>query len=154
MPIDPATLIDEIRKFADDTHPEFSGFPTNAAETASKWAAALKAYFTVLGTPFLIPGTLDLSEAAMVAAMTPLCLPIPGIGATALGAGFAAFVLPFVVGGLPAVVLPPPALFVPPSMLPTDNAIAAAALLAGAVDAWARTGLSGIPPALPVTPWA
>lgn len=150
MPINPATLIDAIRKFTDEAHPEFGGFPVSPEETAAKWADALKAYFALLGAPTLVPGTLELSSTAMVAAMVPLSIPVTGIGATALGVGFAAFVLPFVVGGLPALVVPPPLLFVPPAMPPTDNAIAAAGVLALAVDVWARTGLVGVPP----VPWA
>lgn len=159
-----AVLAEEIRKFSDVNHPEFSGFPSNALETATKWARALKAYFATLGPPVLIPGTLDLSEAAMIAAMEPLVFPVPGQGAIALAAGFAAFVLPFVAGGAPAVVIPPPAPFVPafsiPPILPTTPAIIAASTIAAAstlalsVDVWAKTGLSGVPPAPPTIPWA
>jgi hypothetical protein len=153
MPLNPLTLQTEIRKFSDDTFAQFIGFPSDEADVAAKWGAALKVFFDEMITPVLIPGTTTLGEGAMVAVMTPLIAPIPGVGATALAAGFAAFTATFVLGGLPVIVVPPPAPFVPPPLPPTGNAALAALTLASAVVLWAITGTWTIPPALPA-PWA
>lgn len=154
MPLLPTTLQTELRKFTDPDYSGFVEFPLDEQSTAEKWAAALKVYFGELTLPTLLPGTLDLAETAMVGAMTPLIAPIPGVGATALGAGFMAFTATFTAGAAPPqIVTPPPALFVPPPLPPTDNGAVAALALASAVQLWAITGMVTIPPASPV-PWA
>jgi len=154
MPLNPATLIDRIRRFSDETHAEFVGFPETPVEVAQRWAEALSAYFDELTLPALIPGATSLAGAALQAAMPPLVAPVPGAGPAALQAGFAAFTAALVPGALPAMAVPPPAPFVAPPLPPVTDATAAATTLASAVDLWARTGLSGVPPAPPVTPWS
>lgn len=150
MPLIPANLANGILAFsvAPPTMPQ------NPNQTATDWANALRAFFATMALPTLLPTALVLGHDAMVAAMAPLVTFVPGAGAIALGAGFAAFVGVFPAQAVPPqIVIPPPALFVPPPLPPINDPNIPAALIAAAALAWCLTGTVTIPPAPPV-PWA
>jgi hypothetical protein len=127
--------------------------PADAQETADRWAAALGAFFAPVALPTPLPGVLSAAEAAMSAAMAPLVSPVPGVGAVALGAGYAAFTALMVAATPPQAVVPPPALYVPPPLPPINDPNIPAASIAATTVAWAITGTVTIPPASPV-PWS
>lgn len=148
MPLDPSAAVAEVRKIADPTHPSHS-WPSSAAAAATRWAAAVRAYFNGLVAPSLVPGTLDAAEAAMVAAFDPTT------GLAGLQAGLAAFAGAVVAGIVPGLAAtPPPAPPVWGPLTVTSNGAARSAQIGAALDAWARTGLTGALPGPPSNPWS
>lgn len=147
MPLSSPVAVAEVRKIVD---PTMSGHSwPSGADVGTRWAAAVRAYFAGLTTPALVPGTLDLAEAAMAAAL------VPSAGVPGLETGLAAFagaVVAGVAAGL--VATPPPAPPVWGSLTPTGDGTARGAQLGAAIDTWARTGLAGPAPGPPAIPWA
>lgn len=148
MPLDPAVAVTEVRKITDPTHPSHS-WPASTAAVKARWASAVATYFGGLVSPTLVPGTVELAEAAMVAAFNP------GAGTAGLDAGLAAFAGIIVAGIGPGLVAsPPPA---PPAwgdLTPTSNGAARGSQIGQAIDAWARSGLYGPTGGPPALPWA
>jgi len=148
MPLTSSTIVTEVRKIVDPTA-DGHAFPASADATKSAWAAAVGVYFAGLAAPTLVPGTLALAQAAMVAAFNP------ALGVAGLEAGLAAFAAAVVAGLAPGqVATPPPS---PPSwgtLTNTADGAARGAQLGAALDAWARTGLVGATPGPPALPWS
>lgn len=148
MPLNPSIAVAEVRKIADPSHPSHS-WPSSAAATKTRWAAAVRAHFEGLVSPSLVPGTLAAAEAAMVAAFDPAA------GLVGLQAGLAAFAGAVVAGIAPGqVATPPPA---PPawgSLANTSDGTARSTQIGQALDTWARTGLVGAAPGPPTNPWS
>lgn len=148
MPLDPAVAVDQVRRIVDPSHAAHS-WPSSAQDARARWAAAVRAYLNDLAAPVTVPGTLDAAAAAMAAAFDP------SAGLAGLEAGLVAFAAAVVAGAAPGVVATaPPA---PPAfgdMAPTSDGTTRAAQVAAALDAWARTGLTGATPGPATIPWS
>lgn len=148
MPLDSSVAVTEVRKISDPTHPAHV-WPSSAGAAATRWAAAVRAYFDGLAAPALVPGTLDLAEAALAAAFDP------SAGIAGLQAGLSAFAGAVVAGIAPGLVAtPPPAPPVWGSLTNTSDGTARSTQIGQALDAWARTGLAGVLPGSPSNPWS
>ena len=83
--LDPAVLTDELRKFMDESHGSFIGFPEDELDAAEKWAAAIDAYagtnltdltFLAVVTPLAASG----AKTALVAGLSGMSVPAAGPG--------------------------------------------------------------------------
>lgn len=166
--LDPTVLIDAILRLTDRSRADWVGLPTvlngdgtvnipaTHAVTAGNWANVAVEYFGGIVVPVVLPAVHALARSAFENAMLPVLNgggPIAGF--VALQAGFTAYAAALIGGVVPpGVALPPTTPLVitpgPPTVDPTPAAVS----MAAAIDAWARTGLYGIPPATPVPPWS
>lgn len=148
MPLSSAVATSQVRLIVDVTMTGHS-WPESTSSAAQRWADAIGAYFADIAAPVLSPGTVDAAKIAMVAAFAPA-------GTLAgLEAGLAAFAAVIVAGMVAGQVgTPPPTAPVWGSTSNTSDATARAAQLGAAIDAWARTGLTGPAPGPPALPWS
>jgi hypothetical protein len=154
MPLLLPTLVDELRKIIDNEFSGFEGFPTNDVQTADRWAAAFGTYMVGITNPPPGAGTIaghSAGRSAMAAALAGMS--VPGLAIVLLPLGFAAYAAAFAGTTAPFVSGPPPAPLVMPPLPPASGLVAATAL-AAVIDAWTRTGLTGLPPASPAPGWA
>ena len=154
MPLNPLTLINAIREFADPDYSGFLGHPLSEADAAIKWASAYKRYMSGISNPAPSPGALaglEAAEKAMIGVLAGMAAP-PPLGIAALQGGFAAFAGTFALTTAPFVSIPPPA---PIPIIPTPPlaGLPAATKMAGIIDIWTRSGTSSVPPVSPI-PWA
>lgn len=151
MPLNQATLLDGILSITD---PSRSGhtWPSTPAEVGQRWAAAARAYFAEALQPVPLPPALDAGASAMAAVLSVSFA--PGAAVAAFPAAWQAFAATFAAVLTPAVALPPPAPPVIPPLPPVTDPMVPAVAIAGAIDAWARTGLAAIPPTPPSVPWS
>lgn len=152
--LDPAVLTDELRKFMDESHGSFIGFPEDELDAAEKWAAAIDAYagtnltdltFLAVVTPLAASG----AKTALVAGLSGMSVPAAGPGvfdvamtayAAALGVGMQPghTATPPVLGSLVVSLAASAAAALPPN--PPKPPAVQLAIIAGVIDAWFRTG--------------
>ena len=151
MPLNVATLTEEVRKITDPDFSGFEGFPTTDEEVAERWSEAMAVYFGEIFAPPFTPVHIAVGKAAMVASMEGAS--VPGAGPAIVPIAIANFAAAMAVAPPPTglIVVPPasPAPFAPPPPVPPQPAVTIAAGLALSLDAWAKTGLQGPPPTTP-----
>lgn len=151
MPLSPATLTTALTRLMDRESAEFAGWPVSLADAAENWALAATTYFSEAVAPPLAVGALA-GESAFIPTL------VSG-GVSSLGAAFSAYASAAAVTVTSAV---PGSLCTPPPTpldlntvlaTPAFDAGLRASVLAGVIDAWARTGVFA-PPGVPGgTPW-
>lgn len=169
MPLLASILQQEILKITDEDDPNFVGpslvtvsgavdFVASNELAATFWSNAVGVYLAGITVP---PGAIAQVPAAVATFKTTLfgLLGVPGGALIALDAAFLAAAALLATAPPPVAVPPPVPLLTTlgPAMAPfavgvLDPAPPAAAM-AGAIDAWFRTGLWGPPPAPPASPW-
>ena len=151
MALSIATLTAEVLTIATPPH------PASIALAKTRWAAAFRAYFAQGVAPLWSTIALDAGAVAFVDNWDPFDQTgmEDAIEAMALAMAVAQSIPP-----IPAVnywtVTPPLVPFVMPALPATNNALAAALVMATAVDTWARLGAAffTVPPAGAVVPWS
>jgi len=162
MPLNVATLTTAVLRLTDKSRGDFAGWPTvvvggavdwaaTSQAAASNWAGAAQAYFMELVVPAVVPAAHTAGASAFAAAMTPKVSTDP-LGGVA--DGFGAYAVVLAVSAVVPVAVPPPAPLVLVPGPPTSDATGPAAAMAATIDTWARTGLYGVPPAVPAVPWS
>lgn len=149
MPLNPLTLANAIREFNDPDFSGFSGFPQSKEDSALKWAEAFNKFMLEIVNPPL--GVHVAGKSAMEVIMSSILLPLPPTGAIAIQSGLVSYVTAFAPTTAPFVSIPPagpPPIVVLPPALAEQSAIQ----MAGIIFAWAKTGMSSVPPSPPI-PW-
>jgi len=156
VPLSAVTLRDQVLRLTDATDPDFVGFPTTPERTSENWAQAARAFFEELTAFAVIPGTHDLAEEAFYGASVAT-ISLPGAGAAALDAAFAAYAGALASGVAPgsgAAVPPPGPLALATAIpLPVSTPGPPAVAIGAHVKAWAGTG-SFTPTGGSAIPWA
>lgn len=151
--LSPATLTDAILEITDSRRPGHV-FPRSQVEVAARWAAAVRHYMAELTpTPVILPPVIDLACDAGESAMRSVLEGAPP-GFAAMAGAVQAFGAAFALSLTPALATPPPAPPVMPVLPPVNDPVPPAVSIAAAIDAWARTGLTAVPPAPPSVPWS
>lgn len=150
MPLLSPLLVEAILRMTDKDRSDFVGFPATYAEAGVNWARAARSYFEAAAFPPLPPPIHDLAESAMSSQIASTLTASLGLaGAVAIPAGFAVYAAAMAAGSL-GLAVAPAGLFVMPALPPVNDPVTPATAIAGAVDAWVKTGTS-IPPG---TLWA
>lgn len=156
MVLSAVTLRDQILRLTDANDPGFVGFPSSAEQTATNWAAAARVFFEELTAFAVIPGTHDVAEEAFYSASVA-SISLPGAGAAALDAAFAAYAGALAAGVAPgsgAAVPPPGPLAIATAIpLPVSTPGPPATAIGAHVKAWSATG-TFTPTGGSAIPWA
>lgn len=159
MALNPTTIRDEIRKFADPLYAGFVAWPTSTGDATVKWGEAIRVYFLQAAVPAssqLVDPTHAGAKAAFVTAFV-LVAATPDALTVRLPAALVAYAAQMLALPAAGVATPPaiPPIFVPPLGAAT-TALDAATQISTIIDTWARTGLfqvAGGPPP-PPAPWS
>lgn len=163
MPLNAVTLTNEILKLTDASRPDFVGFPLTPEVVAANWANAAKVFFLEMVVPPVLPAVVAAGAEAFRTAMATALGPSGSLtGLTALSAGFGAMATVLAAGAVPPAATPPPlpvlapltAALAPFILVPVPDPTPSAVATAGAILTWCKTGLYGVAPAPPTTPWS